>query len=53
MAYGGLFFKYVDEDGNLDADLLRKVFEKDAKLDAAEQTFWLLHNHNPDFGTVN
>jgi hypothetical protein len=51
--FGGLFRAYCTENGELDEALIRKVFKKDAKLDAAEKDFWLLHNHNPDFGTVN
>ena len=51
--YGGIFNAFCDDEGNLDGDLIRKVLERDAELDAAEQKFWLLYNHNPDFGTVN
>ena len=41
------------DNGNLDGDLIGKVFERDTEFHAAEQKFWLLHNHNPDIGTVN
>jgi hypothetical protein len=50
--YGGLFQAYCDEDGNLRAELLRKVFERDAEVDAAEQKFWLLHQPE-DFSSLN
>ncbi|MGB8284520.1 MAG: hypothetical protein WCE74_26795 [Pseudolabrys sp.] len=50
--YGGLFQAYCDDEGNLRVELLRKVFEKDAELNAAEQKFWLLHQPE-DFNSVN
>jgi hypothetical protein len=50
--YGGLFRAYCTEDGKLDEALIRKVFKKDAKLDAAEQQFWRLHNPE-DFSSLN
>ena len=44
---------FCDDDGQLDTDLIRKVFERDTELDAAEQAFWLIHIYKPGFGTVN
>ena len=40
---------FCDDDGQLDTDLIRKVFEGDTELDAAEQAFWLIHNYKPGF----
>ena len=50
--YGGLFRAYCSEDGKLDEALIRKVFKRDAELDAAEQKFWLLHQPE-DFSSLN
>jgi hypothetical protein len=50
--YGGLFRAYCSDDGKLDADLIRKVFKRDAELNAKERQFWRLHNPE-DFSSLN